>query len=353
MENREREAFNFFRGKGWTSAQAAGIVSNLVAESGLNPGIAGDAGHKAKTSSGSYTVGSHGIAQWNGDRLMRLKSKYGDKWNDFRNQLEFVQWELENTHKTAGQMLKKTKTAAEAADVVVRRYEIPKDLDGESKKRQGLTKGIMDRHESSEYKYENPFKLPVNPLDKYNFHKGQPSKELTGSGGTAFTMFGDYDEEEDEEQFNEDFDNFLDEAVASNREESVSTETPWSFGEEESTEGTEEEEDTEAVAEVPQEEEEDIDFEEYYNGVMDRLDGEIERKKQMAAGILNTFSDFDEEGDPEEEEGYYVQRGGQIGYSTYLETIPKGRREFLEEMGEEFSENDYSMYNLIASLNEA
>ena len=108
-------ALDYFMNAGFTPAQAAGLVSNLQAESGasLNTKAVGDAGT------------AFGIAQWRGDRAARFKSMYGkDVVNSsLDEQLSYVLWELSNTEKSAGAKLRGAKTEAEAAAIVDQYYE--------------------------------------------------------------------------------------------------------------------------------------------------------------------------------------------------------------------------------------
>ncbi len=109
------EAVKFFVGKGWTEAQAAGIVGNLQAESGANLKIdaVGDGGQ------------AYGIAQWHPPRQRNFEKAFGKsiQGSSFKEQLEFIQWELENTEEAAGRQLKKTKTPEEAAWAFDQYYE--------------------------------------------------------------------------------------------------------------------------------------------------------------------------------------------------------------------------------------
>lgn len=113
-ENAEK-ALEFFKQKGWSPQQAAGIVGNLQAESGqdLNPSSLGDGGK------------AYGIAQWHPDRQANFESQFGKsiRQANFEEQLAFIQWELENTEKRAGQLLKGAQSAAEAASIVDQYYE--------------------------------------------------------------------------------------------------------------------------------------------------------------------------------------------------------------------------------------
>jgi hypothetical protein len=104
--DRIARAFKFFTDKGLSSAQAAGIVGNLLQESGLNPGAVGDGG-KAK-----------GIAQWHPDRQ-------GGMGGDLDSQLAHVWNELQGSERKALQMLMGARTAAEAAVAFSRGFERP------------------------------------------------------------------------------------------------------------------------------------------------------------------------------------------------------------------------------------
>ena len=108
-------ALKFFKSMGWTKEQAAGIVGNLQEESGknLNTRAEGD-GKEAK-----------GIAQWHPDRQAKFQEIMGKQVMDatLEEQLKFVDWELKNSHKVAGDKLKNAKSAAQAAAIVDNDYE--------------------------------------------------------------------------------------------------------------------------------------------------------------------------------------------------------------------------------------
>lgn len=109
------EAMAFFQAKGWTKEQAAGIVGNLQAESGAN----------MKTDSVGDGGKAYGIAQWHPDRQAKFQQVYGKPIQQagFKEQLEFVNWELNNNEKRAGDVLRATKTPEEAAAAVDKYYE--------------------------------------------------------------------------------------------------------------------------------------------------------------------------------------------------------------------------------------
>jgi len=107
------EAIKFFVDKGWSKEQAAGIVANLMIESNLSANALGDKGE------------AYGIAQWHPDRQADFKKQYGKdiRESTVQEQLEFVNWELNNTEKKAGNAIRKTEDALTAAATVDQSYE--------------------------------------------------------------------------------------------------------------------------------------------------------------------------------------------------------------------------------------
>jgi hypothetical protein len=80
-----RTASDFFMSRGYSYAQAAGIIGNLMGESSLNTGAVGDGGL------------AKGIAQWHPDRWQPLVSwaqSQGKDPYDLTTQLEMVDYEL-------------------------------------------------------------------------------------------------------------------------------------------------------------------------------------------------------------------------------------------------------------------
>lgn len=120
-----QQAMDYFMSQGWTREQAAGIVANLEAESGFDHSIVGDGGK------------AFGIAQWHPDRQANFRRAFGKDIKDstYAEQLAFVQWELTNTEKGAGDALRATQGSGQAASAISRLYERPADADGEAAKR--------------------------------------------------------------------------------------------------------------------------------------------------------------------------------------------------------------------------
>lgn len=110
-------AVSFFMGRGWTEPQARGIAGNLQYESGGR-------WHNSR-------VGDNGtafeMAQWRGDRITRFRQLYGTDLvgSSFEQQLTFVDWELRNSHRSAGNALRRETTIEGATRVFMDLFERP------------------------------------------------------------------------------------------------------------------------------------------------------------------------------------------------------------------------------------
>ena len=111
-----QQALTYFQSRGWSKAQAAGIVANLQYESAFNARAVGDNGQ------------ARGVAQWHPDRQRDFAQWAGhDLSRSTREeQLAFVQYELTQGHRQfAGAMLKHARTARDAGAIISRQYEAP------------------------------------------------------------------------------------------------------------------------------------------------------------------------------------------------------------------------------------
>ncbi len=116
----------FFQSMGWSKEQAAGIVANLQAESGMNPRAVGDNGKAV------------GIAQWHPDRQANFRRWAGKDLKDasVEEQMRFVHYELtQGSEQKAGALLRATQNARQAGEVVSRYYERPLATDAEASRR--------------------------------------------------------------------------------------------------------------------------------------------------------------------------------------------------------------------------
>jgi hypothetical protein len=108
-----KEAIDFFEKKGFTRAQAIGIAANIEAESNFKTNAVGDSGK------------AYGLAQWHPDRQAIFQRTYGKpiRESNFQEQLEFINWELNNNEKRAGGMIRQAQDAGQAAAYVDQYYE--------------------------------------------------------------------------------------------------------------------------------------------------------------------------------------------------------------------------------------
>lgn len=120
---RQAYAMQKFMAAGLTKEQAAGLVGNIMQESGA--GLRTDAVNRGDGNDGSDSIG---ILQWNSTRARQLKAyanSKGKDWRDFDTQLEFVIVELNTTEKAAGDAIRAAKTTEEAAGAAATRYIRP------------------------------------------------------------------------------------------------------------------------------------------------------------------------------------------------------------------------------------
>lgn len=131
---RTRQAMSYFMSQGWSREQSAGIVANLIRESGFDTGLVGDGG------------AAYGIAQWHPDRQAAFKAWSGHdiRQSTLQEQLAFVQYELtQGGEQAAGARLRATKSASDAGAVVSTYYERPANSIAEAQGRGALAGRLM------------------------------------------------------------------------------------------------------------------------------------------------------------------------------------------------------------------
>jgi Phage tail lysozyme len=119
-------AFGFFKSRGLSEAQSAGLVSNIEAESKFNSGAVGDSGN------------AYGIGQWHADRQANFGRMFGHDIHQstFQEQLQFMIKEMrEGQERQAGSRLAGSASAYDAGANVSRFYERPANADGEANAR--------------------------------------------------------------------------------------------------------------------------------------------------------------------------------------------------------------------------
>lgn len=110
-----QQAFNYFITKGFTPAQSAGIVGNLIQESGVNP-------LRDQMNNGP----GRGIAQWTVNERWAVLLRYAESRGDPRSlalQLDFIMAELTGTYPSTLTDLKATTDVKGAVDVFLTEYE--------------------------------------------------------------------------------------------------------------------------------------------------------------------------------------------------------------------------------------
>jgi biotin carboxyl carrier protein len=119
IESTPKKIITFFKNKGLTTSQAAGIAGNLATESEFNPGAIGDNGT------------SYGLAQWHAERWDRLKTwtaKHSFDSASIDGQLEYLWWELKHSEYKAYDQLIKQSNPADAAQVFAKYFERPSKI---------------------------------------------------------------------------------------------------------------------------------------------------------------------------------------------------------------------------------
>lgn len=130
----EQAAMAYFQAQGWTREQAAGLAANIKRESAFRPDAVGDNGK------------AYGIAQWHPDRQAEFKKKFGKdiQGSSMEEQMAFMHYELtQGNERKAGNILRGTSSAAEAAAAVSSHYERPADKAGEAAKRGQLALAML------------------------------------------------------------------------------------------------------------------------------------------------------------------------------------------------------------------
>ena len=107
--------YDMIRKKGWSKGAAAGLVANAFEESGYNP------------KSQNRKSGNYGIFQWDANRRRKFKEVMGKDihGSTMQEQVDFMDWELHNTHAAVGRGLSVDINGDQAGAMVSTNYEIP------------------------------------------------------------------------------------------------------------------------------------------------------------------------------------------------------------------------------------
>ena len=140
-------AMSKFMEMGWSKEQAAGLAANLHRESGFKADIVGDKGK------------AYGIGQWHPDRQRNFAKVFGRDihGSSLDDQLKFVDWEMRNTEKGAGNKLRAATNAMQAGGIVSKYYERPRDTEKEMRERGNLARGLAGSEISYSESKGKPF----------------------------------------------------------------------------------------------------------------------------------------------------------------------------------------------------
>jgi len=170
----KEQIWNFLIDSGCTEEGAAGLMGNLEAESGCKPvRVQGDYNHgNAEEYSANYTAkvdsgeisehdfvyngpggGGYGLAQWtSSDRKQGLynhvKSK-GTSIGDLQSQLEYLIQELTTSYSAVWNVITTTHDINEASDIVLTKFERPKDISGNTPVRRNNAQTIYNTYAGS------------------------------------------------------------------------------------------------------------------------------------------------------------------------------------------------------------
>lgn len=129
---------NYLIDKGLNGAAACGIAGNIFHESSFDTSAVGDYGT------------SFGICQWHLNRGTAMKKMAGTGWaNNLTGQLDYLWYELTTSYYSTLTALKSTSNdvtgCKKAADVFVRQFERPSDVDIKSVQRQSTASSYFEQ----------------------------------------------------------------------------------------------------------------------------------------------------------------------------------------------------------------
>lgn len=124
---------------GFTASAAAGVVGNLVQESGLRTDAIGDNGT------------SGGLAQWHNERLDALKrfaAARGKEWTDLDTQIEFLAEEMRTSYAETYAKMQHAELPEIAGQIMTDEYEIPDPASANYAQRQANARAAYEAMQS-------------------------------------------------------------------------------------------------------------------------------------------------------------------------------------------------------------
>lgn len=166
-DNEER-AWNFMISKGFQPFQAAGFLGNMKAEAGFEPRLVeygfpnsrGEISRAGQPSSLDDEIPllsnergqpGYGIIQWSGGRkntLSDFSTREGRPGSDFSLQLDFIWEEMNGPYARVLEAFQASTTVEDATNIILRRYEIPGNIDAAYVVRSGFAREILIRYGS-------------------------------------------------------------------------------------------------------------------------------------------------------------------------------------------------------------
>ena len=188
-ENRERTIHDFFAAKGLTEPQIAGILGNLRQESGFDPWA------KRIDPKTGLPAGDQGIAQWTGARKARYRAMFGHDPADapeqsaMQEQLSFMWWEYNNTHKEALAQIKGAKTPEDAAYAQLRYGESGNPKDWETSPQWSMERAARGNYARDEFNRlgdsSAPLRSPAPVTVQLNVSNNTSAVTSTAAGSAA------------------------------------------------------------------------------------------------------------------------------------------------------------------------
>lgn len=201
-EDNEQKILNFFMRKGLSLAQAAGIVGNMMQESGLKPNIRQGGRLVDENYTPENGVG-FGLVQWTFTArqkpLMDFTNAMGVPVTDLGGQLGFVWEELNGQWLKTLNKLRATEDPVEAAVVIHDEYEVSADSPAQVRAvRGGNAQKIFDKYQDApalagagaEDELQNPGGSPDGPEPK----PSQPGSKKNNDCKSAGFAGGNFNE---------------------------------------------------------------------------------------------------------------------------------------------------------------
>lgn len=168
-------AFNFFKSKGFSPEQSAGIVGNLQIESGPDLNV------KSERNPGSSKFNYYGIAQWDITRQKTFQETFKKpiRKSTLKDQLEFVLYELKSAKRFGLDEIKEAKTSAEAASVFQRKFEGAKGQADKNRKEsaKAILQGYKESRQTKSAQAEEPIEDVVSGLNEPVEDINQPKSD--------------------------------------------------------------------------------------------------------------------------------------------------------------------------------